>query len=77
VTKVQGIFKDISKTSISIVGLGTAASIYFAGRACCSSKLSTGQRVGNLMLAFSFLGAAAYETYANGVNLGHITPIHA
>ena len=77
--KTNELFKSlepISKTSMGLIAGGTLVGAYLAGRACCSPKLSTSKRVATLVVAIALLGAAAYETYANGVNFGLIQKIY-
>ena len=69
--------EPVSQKSIGIVSVEAAAGLYFAGRACCSSKLSTTQRVATWAASAVCFAAAGYEAYANGVNLGLITLVNA
>lgn len=68
-TTIQKIFENVSKKSVGIAFVGTTAGVYFAARACYSSKLSTTQKVVNFAVSAACFAAAGFEVYANGVNL--------
>ncbi|MDN3506404.1 MAG: hypothetical protein P0S96_04165 [Simkaniaceae bacterium] len=75
VSKVQMVFERVSNASFGVATLGTLAGVYFAGRACCSTRLRGTQKMTSFLISAACFASVGYEIYANGVNLGFITLI--